>query len=871
MVHEELTRSRGPVVPKFRRLAAVGHGGMADVFLAAARGVGGAIKLLVLKELRPGLARDPEYRAMFQREAKLAALMSHPNVVQTYEVGSEEGRPFIAMEYLEGQPLHRVLRRLHRAPPEPRGLPLAMHLRILAEVLAGLHYAHELRDYEGRPLGLVHRDVTPHNVLVTYDGQVKLVDFGIARVGDDPDTQVGTFKGKAAYASPEQVRGARLDRRSDLFSVGVMLWEALARQRMWHGLDELTIARRLEAGEVPALPPTVRTAPALRSLCEAALAVDPDRRPATAEALREALEASLQELDRSTPRAIGALLARAFADDREALRCVVEEQVRRARAAHDDVPLLDLSRETGASDPEPGAVAHPDELTRPDGLTGGDATADPHAARPRDSHEATWTGVALPPIPAPPRRAPWLLWLAGAAVGALGTYLVFEAGSVEHGRTSVSEGAATSAGGDACARADKPVVELSGDIERAARLTCDKVYRLRFVTVVRPGASLTIDPGTTIVGDRDTRGTLVVQPGARLVAEGTAERPIVFTSEAPPGERRPGDWGGLVLLGRAPTNLRGADGAPATGRVEGLEAGGEFGGDDPWDSSGALRYVRVEYSGVELGPNNETNGITFAGVGRGTVVDHVQVRHPADDCFEFFGGTVDAKHLICQDPGDDGFDWDLGYAGRLQFLLLRDGADAPDTTVGFEGDNDPSGSANLPRSGPTIANATLCGRGHGLAREHYGLLLRRGTAASLGNLVVMGFEAPLDVRDRGTSVDLWGGLWLARNFAAPLAHAEVPGGVGHLADDDGGFDEAGLLAAAGARTGDPDLPGCAAAGGAGRYKPRAPLADGAVAPPSDGFFDHGARWAGAFRDEQDAWDVGWAAWSDAPADAPRDR
>ena len=803
MVSEDSVRVRGPVVPKYRRLAAVGHGGMADVYLAAARGVGGALKLLVLKELRPALVRDPEYRAMFQREAKIAALMSHPNVVQTYEVGSEDGRPFIAMEYLEGQALHRVLRRLHRPPPEPRGLPLAMHLRILAELLAGLHYAHELRDYDGEPLALVHRDVTPHNVLVTYDGQVKLVDFGIARTGDEVDTQVGTFKGKAAYASPEQVRGDRLDRRSDLFAVGVMLWEALTRQRMWHGLDELTIARRLEDGAVPPLPPGLRVQAALRSLCASALASEPAARPATADAFREALEACLIELEHTTPRAIGALVARAFADDRAALRCVVEQQIRRARTVGEELAPIELVEETGLSDSADGA--HPDERTRPDGLREVEATADPHQAHPRDGVEATWSGVVAPPPAAPRGRAPWRM-LAGAAIGAAVTWMIFESGAQEHVREGMLP---RPAAGDACARADRPVVELSGDIERPARLTCDKIYRLRFVTYVRPGASLTIEPGTTIVGDRDTHGTLVVQPGAQIFAEGTADRPIVFTSEARPGERRAGDWGGLVLLGRAPTNLRGADGRPTSGRVEGLATGGEFGGDDPEDSSGALRHVRVEYAGVELAPNNETNGVTFAGVGRGTIVDRVQVRHPADDCFEFFGGTVDAKRLICQDPGDDGFDWDLGYTGRLQFLLLRDGNDAPDTTAGLEGDNEPSGGADLPRSAPTIANATLCGRGHRLAHEHYGALLRRGTAATLGNLVMMGFEAPLDVRDRGTEARFFGGLWLARSFAAPLAHAEAPGGAGPLADDDAGLDEAALLIAAGARTDDPDLPGCA--------------------------------------------------------------
>lgn len=836
--------------PRFRRLAAIGHGGMADVHLATARGGGGVEKLLVLKELRPALARDPEYRAMFQREAKIAALLAHPNVVQTYEVGSEDGRAFIAMEYLDGQPLHRVLRRLHRVPPEPRGLPLAMHLRILAEALAGLHYAHELVDYDGRPLGLVHRDVTPHNVFVTYDGQVKLVDFGIARTEEGADTQVGTFKGKASYTSPEQARGAAVDRRSDLFSVGVMLWEALARARMWAGLDEVAIVRRLSAGEIPAPPPVGgEVTPALRSLCAAALAIDPQGRPASAAEFHDALEAAIAALGPAPPRAVGALVAAAFADDRRSQRGLVEAQIRRARATREDLPAFDLSDGT---DPGDAAGVHPDEATRPDGPAV-EASADPSVADAEPGGEGTWSG-ALPPAP---RRGPlWLPWALGGAVVGAGTFMALGTGPEASVLGDMS--------GDACARPDRPVVELSGEIESDAVLTCDKIYRLRYLTFVRPGATLRIAPGTTIVGDRDTRGTLVVQPGAKLLAEGSAERPIVFTSEAPRGARRPGDWGGIVVLGRAPTNLRDAGGRPTRGRVEGIAEGGEYGGDDPDDSSGALRFVRVEYSGTALGPNNEINGVTFAGVGRGTLVDSVQVRHTADDCFEFFGGTVDAKRLICQDPGDDGFDWDLGYTGRLQFLLLRDGADAPDTTNGLEGDSDPGGTDNTPRAAPKIYNATLCGRGRRLEHGHHGVLLRRGTTAEIGNAVIVGFEAPLDVRDRGTSVALQGGLWLARNFGAALAYPERPGGLGALADDDEGVDEAAMLRAAGARVADPDLPGCADPTGQGRYKPLAPLVAGAATPPDDGFFAADARWAGAFRDAADAWDAGWALWSDGP-------
>jgi hypothetical protein len=241
-----------------------------------------------------------------------------------------------------------------------------------------------------------------------------------------------------------------------------------------------------------------------------------------------------------------------------------------------------------------------------------------------------------------------------------------------------------------CERADKPEVELSGEIEGDARLTCDKRYRLSFMTFVRPGATLTIDAGTTIVGRPDSLGALVVQPGARLIAEGTPDRPIVFTSAAPPGQRTRGRLGrpAAPRAARRPT-CADADGRPMRGKVEGIASGGEYGGDDPDDSSGVLRHVRVEYSGTLLGPNNEINGVTLAGVGRGTVFDHVQVRHTADDCFEFFGGTVDAHHLLCQDPGDDGFDWDLGYTGRLQFLLMRGGGPTVDSAHGFEGDNDP--------------------------------------------------------------------------------------------------------------------------------------------------------------------------------------
>jgi len=821
---------------KYRRLAVIGHGGMADVHLVVARGVGDFHKLLVLKELRPGFADSAEHRAMFLHEARIAARMAHENVVQTYAIDDSGGRPCMTMEFLDGQPFHRVLRRL-----APEGLPLNLHLWVLAEVLAGLHHAHELCDYDGRPLGLVHRDATPHNVVVTYAGQVKLVDFGIAHGAEDEgSTAVGTFKGKASYAAPEQARGEPVDRRTDLFAVGVMLWEALARRRMWPGLSEVAIVQRLREAEIPALPEETPCEPELRALCERALAPELAGRPATAAEFAEALTRHIPG-PRPSRRELARLVSQAFTSERDALRRLIAVQLRGAPAVDaDDSPVLDLALFTGSSS-HVEAAHHPDEPTRPDGL--------PSGANPPAIRDAT---TLDPPRGRRARQRVYLaLVVAACAAVALAAWALLESPPRSEAQPRVERPAIA----PDCTRADKPEVELSGEIEGEARLTCDKRYRLSFMTFVRPGATLTIDAGTTIVGDRDSLGVLVVQPGARIIAEGTPDRPIVFTSAAPPDERRAGDWGGLLLLGRAPTNLRDAGGRPIHGKVEGIAAGGEYGGDDPDDSSGVLRHVRVEYSGTLLGPNNEINGVTLAGVGRGTVFDHVQVRHTGDDCFEFFGGTVDAHHLLCQDPGDDGFDWDLGYTGRLQFLLMRGGGPTEDSAHGLEGDNDPAGSDHRPVSAPQIYNATLCGRGRPLAREHLGVVVRHGSRATLGNLIIAGFDAAIDVRDPGTSLTLRGAL----GFALPsgVAQAEAPRGT--LADDDDGLDEVGQFAAA-LTMRDPGIPGCMDPASVA-LGPRAAITTGAVRPPGDGFFAEDAAFLGAVRDAADTWATApWTRW-----------
>jgi eukaryotic-like serine/threonine-protein kinase len=312
-------------VGKYRPLATLGEGGMARVLLAVATGPAGVRKLLVVKEIRPELARDAEFVAMFLDEARLAARLSHPNVIHTYEVGIEGGSPFIVMEYLDGQSLQALLGKVQRA-----SMPLAVHLRILTKALAGLHYAHELKDYNGTPLSVVHRDVSPQNVFVCYDGHVKVVDFGVAKVaGSVERTAAGTFKGKIGYIAPEQLSGAEVDRRADVFSVGVMLWEALAQRRLTANETKATIMHKRLQGirqSVKAINPDVPDE--LAAICDKATALTAEERFATAAQMQEALEAYLGKTGlRVDERDIGVLVSHAFELERLRIGEIIEQQI----------------------------------------------------------------------------------------------------------------------------------------------------------------------------------------------------------------------------------------------------------------------------------------------------------------------------------------------------------------------------------------------------------------------------------------------------------------------------------------------------------------------------------------------------------------
>ena len=349
---------------KYLVLAELGRGGMAEVYLALSRGPNGFHKLVVLKLLRAHLAEDQGFLGMFLAEARLAAQLNHANIVQTYEIGVEGGRHAIVMEYLEGRSLAE-LEDLTRDEP----LPLNLGLRVLSSTLAALHHAHELRDVNGQPLDLVHRDVSPQNVFITYDGQTKLLDFGIAKAASDGSyTKTGVFKGKLRYTSPGRFIGEENDRRSDLFSVGVMLWQLLTRRRLWHGMNEGAVMKELaKRSPIPSPRSVDPTIPEkLDAICNKALAVSADERFQTAAEMEEALEDYLaNESGGVTSRAMAKFMEERFGERRTRFRATLDEQMRIAAS----VPLepqrfVSSSRLRAQGVPDLGTGAGADSLSR---------------------------------------------------------------------------------------------------------------------------------------------------------------------------------------------------------------------------------------------------------------------------------------------------------------------------------------------------------------------------------------------------------------------------------------------------------------------------------------------------------------------------
>lgn len=400
-------------------------------------------------------------------------------------------------------------------------------------------------------------------------------------------------------------------------------------------------------------------------------------------------------------------------------------------------------------------------------------------------------------------------------------------------------------------------VAVSGNIDSDVTWVNTKAYRIRGLVFVRNGATLTIERGTFIIGEPGSQppSALVITRNGRLVANGSRSRPIIMTSSQPFGQRKPGDWGGLILLGRASNNWPGGEGF-----IEGLPDSPDtrYGGNDDAHSCGYLRYVRVEFAGAEFQPNNEVNGITWGSCGTGTVSEYLQVHYGFDDAFEWFGGTNNAKYLVATYARDDYFDGQIGWRGKVQHAVAVVNEDNGNRCI--EMDNNETNHALLPLSKPLFYNVTMVGVGDRFTQsfdEGTGVaaaFLRRGTGGAYNNMIAFNWiTAGVDLRDARTLENLDSGdltmdgiiLWNnGRSAGRPnTLEGQVTASALPFLRGQRGRARNILVADPMLRRplefSDPD------------FRPRlgSPVFRANwVQPPDDGFFDQWATWSGAFGD-----------------------
>jgi len=407
---------------------------------------------------------------------------------------------------------------------------------------------------------------------------------------------------------------------------------------------------------------------------------------------------------------------------------------------------------------------------------------------------------------------------------------------------------------------------VEGDITTNRVLTNNNSYLLRGFVRIQPGATLTIEPGTIIFGENSSQGTLIVKPGGTLIADGTVNQPIVFTSEfAKQGSNRTptyGDWGGIIVLGNAPINVPGG-----TASIEG--PGDSYGGNNPEDNSGIIRFVRIEYSGIPFSLNNEINGLTMGGVGSNTIIEYVQVSFCGDDSFEWFGGNVNAKYLVANRGWDDDFDTDFGYSGKLQYLVsLRDPEIADQSSSnGFESDNDGTGSDNSPLTSPTWYNVTMVGPKqtsttviNSLYRR--GMHLRRNSQNKIHNTIVMGWPTGVLLDGSKTINGAINGTNYIKNSI--VSGSNVNKNLDTVSASGANFNIGTWFANNGGRVFDSNTEVMLMnpfSFSSPDFRPVAgsPALSGAATPPNDGFFDQAATFVGAFGAVD--WTAGWTDWN----------
>ncbi|HSD90764.1 MAG TPA: serine/threonine-protein kinase, partial [Kofleriaceae bacterium] len=299
-------------IGRYQVLKQLASGSIADVLLARASGLEGFARHVVLKRIKPELAKEDKFANAFLEEARIAASLNHQNIVQVHDIGEQDGTYFFAMEYVHGEDVRTIIAKVRE---RGEAVPLEIAVAIIMAAASGLHHAHEKVSTTGEKLNIVHRDVAPSNILVGYDGSVKLVDFGLAKAAQrSTTTAAGTVKGKSSYMSPEQCKGEPVDRRSDTFGLGIVLFELVTAQRLFKGPTEYATMAAVVDGEIP--PPSRIRAdvpPALDAIILRALSRKPAERYQTAESFRAAVEAFAVEYQlRTSNKALADYLIRLF-------------------------------------------------------------------------------------------------------------------------------------------------------------------------------------------------------------------------------------------------------------------------------------------------------------------------------------------------------------------------------------------------------------------------------------------------------------------------------------------------------------------------------------------------------------------------------
>lgn len=410
------------------------------------------------------------------------------------------------------------------------------------------------------------------------------------------------------------------------------------------------------------------------------------------------------------------------------------------------------------------------------------------------------------------------------------------------------------------------VIRLNDDITADTTFEAKNTYvipRLKQL-FVKNGATLTIEPGTVIQGEQGA--VLVITRGSKINAAGTKDKPIVLTSAQPMGQRTAGFWGGLLILGAAPVNVNKLATPPSDeATFEAFTSAipeGKFGGTNAADNSGTLKYVRIEFAGFNFVADREFNNLTLCGVGSGTTIDFVQVHGGTDDGVEFFGGTVNAKHIVSSQNQDDGFDTDNGWNGKVQFLIVQNishPATLPEATNGYESDNHGTATSYnaLPRTAPTIYNATIIGDHAYTGVASFAGVFRRGTSGQYFNHLFYGFPKGPEFRDPETKAQLDAGMLAIKSsifFGNDASATNLPAAQATNDIDESAYinaannDQLGM---------DPLMPTGAISKTAPVFKPNAgsPVMTMGATPPNDGFFDVTATFVGAIG--TDDWTTGW--------------